>query len=175
MHFRNGEPADIAAIQAIERASAVRFLDIGMTEIANDDPTPQNVLQERIMSRRLLVASDAIPVAFAMFDVVDNHFYIEQIDVAPSHGGKRIGAMLIALIESRARDEGSHGLLLSTFRHVAWNAPYYRTLGFNDIADSMLSPALLHIRQEHVHRGLDETRRVFMRKPLAPAARGDAG
>jgi hypothetical protein len=56
--------------------------------------------------------------------------------------------------------------LLSTFRDVPWNAPYYRRLGFTDIVDAALSPALLQIRQEHIERGLDETRRVFMRKPL---------
>ena len=92
--------------------------------------------------------------------------YIEQIDVDPLHAGKRIGSALIGLVEDRARKEARMGLLLSTFRDVPWNAPYYRRLGFTDIPDGALSAALVHIRRDHIERGLDETQRVFMRKPL---------
>lgn len=166
MQFRSGEAMDIPAVQAIERASAVRFLAIGMEDIANDDPTPESLLLERIGQGRLLVAVDARPVGFVIFDVVDDHLYIEQIDVDPMHAGKRIGSALIGLVEDRVREEARKGLLLSTFRDVPWNAPYYRRLGFADISNDTLSAALVRIRQEHIERGLDETQRVFMRKPL---------
>lgn len=166
MQFRSGDAGDVPAVQAIERASAARFRTIGMEEIANDDPTPDSVLRERIGLNRLLVAVDERPIAFVIFDVVDDHLYIEQIDVDPAHAGKRIGSALITLVEDRAREEARMGLLLSTFRDVPWNAPYYRRLGFTDIADDALSAALVHIRRDHIERGLDETRRVFMRKPL---------
>jgi predicted N-acetyltransferase YhbS len=167
MQFRRGEAGDALAIAAIERASAVRFLDIGMPDIASDDPTPVAAVLERAAQGRLLVAVDGEPVGFVMFDVVDDQLYIEQIDVDPQHAGKRIGSMLIGLVEDRAREDARTGLLLSTFRDVPWNAPYYRRLGFTDIPDNALSPALEKIRQDHIERGLDERRRVFMRKSLA--------
>ncbi|QND51131.1 GNAT family N-acetyltransferase [Phyllobacterium sp. 628] len=173
MQFRNGVAADIGAIQAIERASAVRFLDVDMPEIASGDPTSETILLQRIAQGHLFVAIEGLPVGFVFYDVVDDHLYIEEINVYPSHGGKRLGAGLIHLVEDRARDEGLPGLLLSTFRDVPWNGPYYRRLGFTDIADTDLSPALLHIRQEHIARGLDETMRVFMRKPVKLDSHGD--
>ncbi|PRD53206.1 GNAT family N-acetyltransferase [Phyllobacterium myrsinacearum] len=166
MQFRSGDAGDVPAVQAIERASAARFHAVGMEQIANDDPTPAALLLERIGQNRLLVAVDKRPVAFVIFDVVDDHLYIEQIDVDPAHAGKRIGSALIGLVEDRARKEARMGLLLSTFLDVPWNAPYYRRLGFTDIPDDTLSAALINIRRDHIERGLDETRRVFMRKPL---------
>lgn len=39
---------------------------------------------------------------------------------------------------------------------------YYRRLGFADVADDALTPAMRAIREEHLARGLDETARVFM-------------
>jgi hypothetical protein len=47
---------------------------------------------------------------------------------------------------------------------VPFNAPYYRRLGFEDV--EALTPAMAEIRAEHEARGLDETQRVFMRRPL---------
>jgi hypothetical protein len=57
---------------------------------------------------------------------------------------------------------GLDGLSLSTFREVPWNAPYYRRLGFVDVADEALTPGMRAIREEHLARGLDEDARVFM-------------
>ncbi|MBA8877953.1 GNAT family N-acetyltransferase [Phyllobacterium myrsinacearum] len=173
MQFRSGEAGDVPVIAAIERASAARFLDIGMPEIAGDDPTPEAVVLKRIAQDRLFVAVDVQPVGFVIFHVIDNHLYVEQIDVDPQYAGKRIGSALIGLVEERARAEARMGLLLSTFRDVPWNAPYYRRLGFTDVPDTALSPALERIRQLHIEKGFDETRRVFMQKSLRVDSNGN--
>jgi hypothetical protein len=55
---------------------------------------------------------------------------------------------------------GLAGLSLSTFREIPWNAPYYRRLGFVEVA--ALTPGIWEIRAEHLARGLDEDARVFM-------------
>jgi hypothetical protein len=73
---------------------------------------------------------------------------------------RRLGAALIAALEP-----AWSALLLSTFRDVPWNAPYYARLGFRVVEP--LTPALEVIRAEHLARGLDESRRVFMRKDRA--------
>jgi hypothetical protein len=57
--------------------------------------------------------------------------------------------------------------VLSTFRDVPWNAPYYRRLGFADIDIAELDAALIERRNAHIARGLDESKRVFMRRDLA--------
>ncbi len=153
-------------MREIERISATRFLGTDLASIAADDPTDAETLASRIASDGLLVATDSQPVAFVMFRDVEGCGYIEQIDVAPSHAGQRIGAALIDAVSALAPARGWTALTLSTFKDVPFNAPYYRRLGFIDLADDALTPGLRHIRQEHLARGLDESIRTFMRRPL---------
>jgi GNAT superfamily N-acetyltransferase len=131
-HLRDGRGEDVARIQEIEQASSQRFAQIGMHEIAADAPTSSPTLTARIGSRDLIVAVDEKdqPIAFAMFSEIDHCGCIEQIDVLPSHAGHHFGASLIEKIDRRGLARGWSALLLSTFRDVPWNAPYYRRLGF---------------------------------------------
>jgi GNAT superfamily N-acetyltransferase len=164
--LRDARLEDIETVRAIERASSRRFIGL-MDDLAEDDPTPAPVLAARIAAGGLLTASlDQTLAAFVMFRPVEDGLYIEQIDVLPAFAGQRIGAGLLDAVADRARAGGLTALTLSTFRDVPWNAPWYRRLGFIDIADAALTPGLLKIRQEHLARGLDESQRTFMRRPL---------
>lgn len=160
--LRPATSAEIPLIREIERASAQRFVGL-IDALAADEPSPPDVLAARIASDGLLVALDAeAPIAFVMFRPVEDGLYIEQIDVLPAFAGRRIGAALLDAAAERARASGLARLTLSTFRDVPWNAPWYRRLGFIDIADDALTPGLLEIRREHLARGLDERQRTFM-------------
>ena len=155
--------SEIEAVREIERASASRFLGL-MDALAADEPSPAVVLAARIEAGGLLVAdAEGELAAFVMFRPVGTSLYVEQIDVLPAFERRRIGAALIDAVAERARLQGLAGLLLSTFRDVPWNAPYYRRLGFRDL--EVLSSDLLAIRAEHLARGLDEEQRVFMSRP----------
>jgi GNAT superfamily N-acetyltransferase len=160
--LRPAAPAEIPLIREIERASAQRFVGL-MDALAADEPSPPEILAARIASDGLLVAVDTdAPIAFVMFRPVEDGLYVEQIDVLPAFEGRRIGAALLDAVAERARADGLARLTLSTFRDVPWNAPWYRRLGFTDIADDALTSGLLDIRREHLARGLDERLRVFM-------------
>ncbi|MCY1011701.1 GNAT family N-acetyltransferase [Nannocystis pusilla] len=164
--IRPARLAEIEAIRGIERASARRFVGI-IDEIVDDEPSPAAVLAARIASGGLLAGEcEGAPVAFVMFRPVEDGLYIEQIDVLPAFERRRIGAALLDAAAERARAAGLVRLTLSTFREVPWNAPYYRRLGFVDIADDALTEGLAEIRREHVARGLDESRRTFMARPV---------
>ena len=157
---------EIDAIRDLERASSQRFLGV-MDALADDEPTPAEVLAQRLARDGLLAATlDEELAAFVMFRPLENGLYIEQIDVAPAFEGRRIGATLIDAVAERAARAGLARLMLSTFRDVPWNAPYYRRLGFVDIADDALSAALQAVRREHLARGLDEGARLFMQRPI---------
>jgi predicted Zn-dependent protease len=52
---------------------------------------------------------------------------------------------------------------------VPWNTPYYQRLGFSVLEDDELDAALLRIRNLRIARGVDETKRVFMRRVVKPA------
>ncbi|WP_454761421.1 GNAT family N-acetyltransferase [Caulobacter segnis] len=153
--------SEIEAVREIERASAQRFIGL-MDALAADKPSTASVLADRIAAGGLLVAeTDGELAAFVMFRPVGDSLYIEQIDVLPAFERRRIGAALIDAVGARTAR-----LTLSTFRDVPWNAPYYRRLGFLDIDDKKLAPDLLEIRREHLARGLDESLRVFMQRPV---------
>ncbi|KVT58283.1 GNAT family N-acetyltransferase [Burkholderia ubonensis] len=160
---------DAAAMAAVEVAAAQRFRDIGMAHIADAEPTATDDVLVRIDAGRAYVATDAhgACVGFAFYRLLDAHrLYLEELDVAPSHAGQRIGVRLIEQVTARAVADGVAQIVLSTFRAPPWNAPYYRRLGFTDIDDAALDETLRRIRAHHVALGLDETQRVFMRRDL---------
>ncbi|WP_423368163.1 GNAT family N-acetyltransferase [Burkholderia sp. LMG 32019] len=157
---------DAAAMAAVEVAAAQRFRAIGMTHIAEAEPTDTTAVLVRIDGGRAYVAVDTqgVCVGFAFYRLLDaRRLYLEELDVAPSHAGQRIGARLIEQVTARAEQEGIAEVVLSTFRDAPWNAPYYARLGFSIVDDAMLDDTLRAIRAHHVALGLDETQRVFMR------------
>jgi len=157
---------DAAAMAAVEVAAAQRFREIGMTHIAEAEPTDTAAVLVRIDGGRAYVAVDAhgACVGFAFYRLLDaQRLYLEELDVAPSHAGQRIGARLIEQVTARAAHEGIAEVVLSTFREAPWNAPYYARLGFEALDDAVLDDMLRTIRAYHVSLGLDETQRVFMR------------
>ncbi|VWC94423.1 GNAT family N-acetyltransferase [Burkholderia contaminans] len=157
---------DAAAMAAVEVAAAQRFREIGMTHIADAEPTDTAAVLVRIDGGRAYVAVDAhgACVGFAFYRLLDaQRLYLEELDVAPSHAGQRIGARLIEQVTARAAQEGIAEVVLSTFRDAPWNAPYYARLGFSIVDAATLDDTLRAIRAHHVSLGLDETQRVFMR------------
>lgn len=157
---------DAAAMAAVEVAAAQRFRAIGMPHIAEAEPTDTAAVLARIDGGRAYVAVDmqGACVGFAFYRLLDaQRLYLEELDVAPSHAGQRIGARLIEQVTARAAREDIAEVVLSTFRDAPWNAPYYARLGFSIVDDATLDGTLRAIRAHHVALGLDETRRVFMR------------
>jgi hypothetical protein len=52
---------------------------------------------------------------------------------------------------------------LTTFRDIAWNAPFYARCGFAELADRDLNPRLAAIRVREAALGLDVANRCAMR------------
>ncbi|MFM0202946.1 GNAT family N-acetyltransferase [Paraburkholderia fungorum] len=167
--FRLAAPHDANAIRAIEFEAGQRFVSVGMTGIADAPPMELELVNRKIDAREIVVAVDADEACagFVMFEPQPGRFYVQELDVLTSHAGQRIGAALIEQVAQRARAQQVMQLILSTFREVPWNAPYYRRLGFCDIEEADLDAALIARRDAHIARGLDESRRVFMRRDLA--------
>jgi GNAT superfamily N-acetyltransferase len=166
--FRFAKADDAETIRAIEFEAGARFASVGMTGIADAPPMSLAVVERKIAAQEIIVAvdSDGTRAGFLMFEPQPARIYIQELDVLTSHAGRRIGAALIEEIVQLARSRGLMQLVLSTYRDVPWNAPYYRRLGFRDIEESELDDALIARRDAHIARGLDESKRVFMRRDL---------
>ena len=113
---------ELERLLEIEREAGRAFADVGMPEIAADDPGTAEALAEAWVA----VDEHDRPVAYLISDIVDGCAHIEQVSVAPSHARRGLGA---ALIDRLAAVTG-RPLTLTTFRDVPWNAPYYERLGF---------------------------------------------
>jgi GNAT superfamily N-acetyltransferase len=166
--FRFAALHDAHAIREIEFEAGRRFLSVDMAGIAAAAPMELALVQRKIGMGEIIVAadSDETCVGFVMFEPQPARIYIQELDVLTTHAGRRIGAALIEQVERLARERQLTELVLSTYREVPWNAPYYRRLGFRDIDPAEFDAALIERRNAHIARGLDESKRVFMWRDL---------
>jgi GNAT superfamily N-acetyltransferase len=165
--IERGAPAHAPRLQAIERASGARFRDIGMADIAEHEPTPASLLEDRARSGSLYVALDAgaVPVGFLIWSPKDGFAYIEEVSVHPNHAGHRLAARLIDFLAEDVRGRFP-AVTLTTFRDVAWNGPYYAKLGFKEFPRDQAGPEHAQSWRDQAEDGLDMSRRLFMSRPV---------
>ncbi|MFI0976782.1 GNAT family N-acetyltransferase [Streptomyces sp. NPDC021093] len=171
MPIRPATPADLPLLQDIERAAGEPFRALGMTEIADDDPPPLDLLAAYQRDGRAWVFADCDgrPDGYLIWQEVDGAAHIDQVSVHPRIARRGAGR---ALIEHLAKTAGPAPLTLTTFAEVPWNAPYYARLGFRVLADPELTDGLREIVTEEAALGLDRWPRVCMmrRQPFGSTA-----
>lgn len=168
MRIRAARYGDLAVLRDIERAAGSWFREIGMPEIADDEPLSLDELARYQEDNRAWVAADAadVPVAYLIADVVDGDLHVEQVSVHPRAARRGIGRTLLDHAAAAAAGRGLRGLTLTTFAEVPWNAPYYARCGFRVLDDSELSPGMRAVREREVAHGLHRWPRVYMRRDL---------
>jgi len=168
MRIRMVGTDDFGLLQDIEQAAGEAFRDVGMPEIADDEPFSVEELAEYQRAGRAWAAVDAAdqPVAYLIADLVDGCVHVEQVSVHPKFGRRGIGRALLDHVAAVAGAQGAPALTLTTFAEVPWNAPYYRRCGFRILGDGELTPGLRAIRDREAAHGLDRWPRVCMRREV---------
>ncbi|MEU9163943.1 GNAT family N-acetyltransferase [Streptomyces sp. NPDC048424] len=176
MPIRAAHMDELTALQDIERAAGICFRDIGMPEIADDEPLTLGELGRYQRAGMAWVAVDGpgagagagpgIPVAYLIADRVDGNLHVEQVSVHPDRARRGIGRSLLEHLAGVAAREGVPALTLTTFTEVPWNAPYYARCGFRLLDDGGLAPGLREIRARESEHGLDRWPRACMRRDL---------
>lgn len=168
MRIRVVRPDELTVLQDIERAAGECFRDIGMPEIADDEPLPLSELDRYRTAGPAWVAvgGDDVPAACLVADRVDDGLHVEQVSVHPRSARRGIGRLLLEHAAEHAAGRQAAALTLTTFTHVPWNAPYYIRCGFRPVDDGELSPGLRAIRAREAAHGLDRWPRVCMRRAL---------
>jgi GNAT superfamily N-acetyltransferase len=156
--IRRAGPGELALLLEIEREAGRAFADVGMPEIAADDPGTA----EELAGAWVAVDEHDRPVAYLVSDVVDGCAHVEQVSVAPSHARRGVGA---ALIDHLAAVTDAPALTLTTFRDVPWNAPYYERLGFRVFEPGPELAALVRREAAQIPGGAP---RVAMRRENMP-------
>jgi GNAT superfamily N-acetyltransferase len=162
VEIRTARPDELVGLQQIENASGELFREIGMPEIADDDPLPLHVLAHLQALGQVWVATDPEPVAWIAVEEVDGCAHVEQVSVHPDHARHGVGRRLIDHVDTWSSARGLAALTLTTFRHVPWNGPYYERLGFQLVTE--LTPGLAAVVARETAHGLDPATRTCLRR-----------
>jgi len=158
--------ADIFRLQEIERSAAELFRGSSLIDI--DAMAVASLGEHETSIQQGLSFVAEVEGRIAGFVFGEMHFddaYLHELDVDPAFGQRGIGATLVRKFVSGARAKGAKAVYLSTFREPKWNAPFYRKLGFVDVARGDYLRWMSAIEGEQA-KFLDVGTRVFMRLGL---------
>jgi len=164
----HGDIDDIAALIAVDKAASAMFAPTGLLAAdALDDHVPAEVFENEIPNGNVFVARNehGWAVGFALIRLRGNGLYLDQVSVHPDHGKKGIGRALVIQVLAEAETRKLPHVSLSTFRDVAWNGPFYASLGFKEIPHEKLEPYMLEI-EEAQKPFMDVEKRCFMRRKV---------
>jgi GNAT superfamily N-acetyltransferase len=153
------------ALAAVERAAGALFAAADLPPAQREDATPLEDLRAAHADGRLWVArDDRRPIGFAIGVTVDGRPHLAEIAVHPDYGRRGLGSRLLDAVVVWGCGRGTL-LTLTTFLHVAWNAPFYARRGFGVLAVGEQGPELQAILRAEAASGLRN--RVAMGRPLA--------
>jgi GNAT superfamily N-acetyltransferase len=166
--IRAPRPDELERLRDIERAAGQLFAAAGLPDIAAHEPDSVESLAEYVdVGHAWVIAKDdVVVVGYAVVDIVDGLAHLEQLSVHPDWGGQGLGAQLLEHLCEWARAQHFAAVTLTTFNHLAWNAPFYAAHGFRVLDEDELGPELGRLREEEAKAGLDPTLRVCMQRRL---------
>ncbi|MBY0548888.1 MAG: GNAT family N-acetyltransferase [Candidatus Obscuribacterales bacterium] len=153
------------AMRDIEVSAAQRFAGLNLIEDAHlaNHMCPQR-LSDLVRKKQVWVAcADELPVGFVVASHLESGCLLEELDVLADHGGRGLGRRLVAAVLNWAKEHHYTTVILSTFRDVPWNAPFYARLGFEIIPEDEFTPDLRQLRKNELAAALPLDQRVFMR------------
>jgi GNAT superfamily N-acetyltransferase len=160
---------DGAQLRTIEWCAGQAFADVGLAQVAADEPmSTEELATYAEASRGWVVTADAEePVGYVLVDVVDDAAHVAQLSVHPDHQGQSLSRRLLAVVEAWAVEKGLPRVSLTTFRRVPWNRPLYEHLGFTVMAEAEIGSQLAALVAHEAANGLDPAQRVCMARPVS--------
>jgi GNAT superfamily N-acetyltransferase len=158
---------ELELLRDIERAAGTLFAEVGLDDVAAHEPETVDRLTAYLDAGRAWVVLDGrVPVGYALVDIVDDQAHLEQLSVRPDHGRRGLGAALLEHVCAWAREQRFDVVTLTTFKHLAWNAPFYARHQFRALDEDELGAELRQLRDEETTHGLDPSLRVCMLRRL---------
>jgi len=174
---------DVEAMRDVEVDASRRFrdfpVDMGLDEIADEDPPAADVLRAHIGNATAWVVVDVAAaqsgttvddarrvVGYALASMMDDDAHLDQVSVRESAGRRGIGTSLVHAACRWASAQAFASITLTAFRDVPFNGPYYARLGFVELPVDRFGPELRSLRELEDDIGLDAQPRVAMRRPL---------
>jgi predicted N-acetyltransferase YhbS len=159
---RTATAEDIERLPAIEQSAAERFPPSDLPPHCAQT-TPVEELRQGLAAKTLWVAEEgttAQVIGFMLCRVEGSSLHIAEMDVLPDRADRGVGSQLLDAAFAAASRAGLRSVTLTTFEHLAWNAPFYARRGFQPVADLSDFPHLGAALQAEAAMGLQ--RRVAM-------------
>lgn len=158
--IRPARSGELEAIGRIERSSDELFRGTHLEWAIGKWPPQHERYRRALGEKRLWVWEEGGELAgFVAAHRIDGLLYIAQLAVAAGFQRRGIGRALIerAIAEARC---GFPAAALITDRLIAWNMPFYASLGFEEWPDP--SPGIRAELDEEFEDGFDPATRVAM-------------
>ena len=156
---------DAQIMPSIEDAAGAMFArddELAKLDIFDDGWEPDE-LRKLIRRGHCLVAHVGDEMAgFLINQPFQRELHIWEMDVHPRFQRRGIGAGLMRACQIDARNAGFKALTLTTFRDLAWNAPFYTRLGFEEVTALDAHPRLAGELANEADHGLPAERRCAM-------------
>ncbi len=166
--IRLARPADAEALPEIERDAGRSFLAIpDLAWIASDSVMAADEHLPRVAAGTVWVAEDdaAGVVGFLNAEAIGADLHIWEAAVRGGFQQRGIGARLLDAAFDHADAAGLAAVTLTTFRDVAWNAPFYARNGFAIVEGDDLDDRLAGLLRHEALQGMP--RRCAMRRPVS--------
>ncbi|MBP6019144.1 MAG: alpha/beta fold hydrolase [Burkholderiaceae bacterium] len=170
MKIRLAGHDDLSILAAVERDAAVLFRQVGLDSVADGDTLDVGYLVMLVDQETLWVAVDNNDqsVGFLAAQPLDGLLHIVELSVASGYQRRGLGSLLIEQAIQHGRQHGFPSLTLTTYRHLAWNAPLYSKRGFIEAQASQLGPKHLTVWNNDALAGHGSDARCMMIKSMVP-------
>jgi predicted N-acetyltransferase YhbS len=167
LRIRRARPDEAELIRTIEDSAAARFKGSAHAYV-NDHAAPPAAIYAALAAEGLVLMADQDggAVGFAACELFPDALHLKELAVLHRKQGQGVGRALIAAVRAEARRRGRAAITLTTFRDLAWNAPWYARQGFVELGAGALGERLRRELADEDARGLAS--RCAMRLTLTP-------
>lgn len=169
--IRLAKKTDLAILPEIEKAAAQLFepylscLEIP-ADLLENLTTPLFLIKAQADCRLWVAAIAHRPVGFIVTKFLPSCCFIVELDVHPDYIRLGIGTALVKACCDSAQRRGFNQILLTTFRQVPWNIPFYQRLGFEVLPARQWPLEIEAIVQHEARYGFAPEKRAVMRMTM---------
>jgi GNAT superfamily N-acetyltransferase len=176
--IRHADDDDLPELPVIAASAGAAFADVaGLEQVASDPGLDLAALQHAFDTGEVWVAQALEDplfgelVAFAIIRRVGGAMHLVEMSVRREVQGRGIGRALLSAVLESALEAGCTTATLTTFKDVPWNAPFYASMGFQEVGGGNMPDHLRDALAAEAARGmLPMDRRCAMQLTLGRTA-----
>lgn len=155
VEIRLAKAEDLPLIPAIELSAAQAFVGRDVPPDLLTAVSDAETWLPQLAAGTLWIAElDGTVSGFLAATADEGRLHVDEVDVLREAQGRGVGRSLMTRAIDWARTRGLRQVTLTTFTDVPWNAPFYRSLGFETWLEGEAPPELAAKVEAERGRGL---------------------